>query len=133
MDDLLLQYPAVTSASRFMWWSTALLTVIIVGHWAWEHRDYRRPLIGIMMGEAAIFVHQAYYWTWWLSDAKAPPGLISIRWITSLAGYIAAVALVFIISPYLEARVGRWWWAAGFAMLAALWTTGYTIHVTIGE
>ena len=36
------------------------------------------------------------------------------RWISTISEIVLVLSIIFILSPWLDARFGKWWWAGGF-------------------
>lgn len=132
-------------AVRFTIWSSTLATAIVVGHWAYHHREWRMPCLGVMLKAIGWSVHQFYWMQSWIAfqsmklAQKAGDAALAMRfkgqydaiadyrWITVLSEALIIIATVFVLSVYLRARVGRWWPVAGFAVVGALLIAGFAI------
>lgn len=117
---------------RFVVWSSTLATVFVASHWYFIiERKYRIPIIGLIGKAIGWTIHQRWYLDSWLlfssGNMVAHAEFEQSKWIIYGSEALIVASTVLILSPYLEARLGRLWAVFGAGIVGSLMVTGFLL------
>lgn len=137
-----MDYDDIVAATRFTAWALMLAKTLIVANvyfkcdlsrpirdqLAWFDERRSTILLGFVLTSFGWTLHQFY---WWLAEIAGAAGRGDIRniflhWsIITVAFYaVIFIGVVLILSGWLHQYAGRYWPAAGAAIIAALLIVG---------
>lgn len=117
---------------RFVVWSSTLATVFVAAHWYFViEKKYRIPIVGLIGKAIGWTIHQRWYLDSWLlfssGNLVEHAAFQESKWIIYGAETLIVASTVLILSPYLEARLGRLWSIFGGGIVGALMTIGFLL------
>lgn len=118
-------------ALRFLVWSSTVATAVVVGHWVYRYKSFRVAGSGIFGKAIGWTIHQFYWFQSWLAFSSGNLALHkfiqSHKWIVFASEVIIVASTMLVLSPYLEARLGKYWGVYASAIVALLMVIGVTV------
>ncbi len=118
-------------AMRFTVWASTVATAIIAGHWVYHFNKVRMPVLGVLGKALGWTVHQSYWFQSWLAYSSGNLALHAwfqqYKWIVWAAEVLIVASTMLLLSPYLEARLGKYWGVYAASIVAFLMALGVAI------
>lgn len=131
--------PHIVEAFRFTAWTVSLGVVVLMVAWRHEEGTWRRLMarnltlvdriwLGVFLTDLHWGFHQLWWWLWQRAmnsgDLETKQALEDASWITVMSYCVMYAGAIFLISPWVRARITNRYILFSSAIVAGLLCTG---------